>query len=71
MTTESSGSTPLPPPAVPRAEVIEELFDAIVHGRSPVHSGAWGLATTEVCLGILRSAGNGSEVQMSEQVATS
>ncbi len=61
----------LPPALVPRAEVIDELYDAIVHGRPPVHSGAWGLATTEVCLGILHSAQKGIEFEMSEQVTTS
>lgn len=60
----------LPPPQVPRAEVIDEFYDAIVHGRPPIHSGAWGLATTEVCLAILASARDGTEVTMSEQVGT-
>jgi len=59
---------PLPPPPVPRAEVIDELYDAVIHGKPPVHSGEWGLATTEVCLAILRSAAEGREVGLSEQV---
>ena len=58
----------LPPAPVPRAEVIDELYDAVVHGRPPVHSGTWGLATTEVCLAILRSAHEEVEVAMAEQV---
>jgi phthalate 4,5-cis-dihydrodiol dehydrogenase len=57
----------LPAPAVPRAEVIDELYDAVVHGRPPVHSGAWGLATTEVCLAILRSAREKREVEVIHQ----
>ncbi len=57
----------LPPPAVPRAEVVDELYDAVVHGRPPIHSGAWGLATMEVCLAILRSATEGRELAMEHQ----
>ena len=58
----------LPMPAVPRAEVIDELCAAVLDGVAPVHSGEWGLATTEVCLGILRSAAEGRELMMAEQV---
>ena len=41
---------PLPPPTVPRAEVIDELYDAVVDGKPPLHDGAWAMATLEVCL---------------------
>jgi phthalate 4,5-cis-dihydrodiol dehydrogenase len=47
---------PLPPPQVPRAEVIDELYEAVVNGRAPLHGGDWAMATLEVCLAILRSA---------------
>jgi phthalate 4,5-cis-dihydrodiol dehydrogenase len=47
---------PLPPPPVPRAEVIDELYAAVVGGRPPLHDGAWAMATLEVCLAILRDA---------------
>ena len=40
----------LPPPAVPRAEVIDELYRAVVHGEAPLHDGAWAMATLEVVL---------------------
>ncbi len=40
---------PLPAPAVPRAEVITELYAAVVAGRPPLHDGAWATATLEVC----------------------
>ena len=59
----------LPPPAVPRAEVIDELCDAVLEGRKPLHGGEWGLATLEVCLAMLRSAPEGREVALSRQVA--
>jgi phthalate 4,5-cis-dihydrodiol dehydrogenase len=41
---------------VPRAEVIDELHEAVVNGRAPLHGGEWAMATLEVCLAILRSA---------------
>lgn len=59
---------PLPAPPVPRTEVIDELYDAVVHGRLPVHSGAWALATTEVCLAMLSSAREQREMTLSHQV---
>src|SRR3984893_8887170 len=51
-----AGLDALPMPRVPRAEVIDELYDAIVHGRAPLHDGKWAMATLEVCLAILQSA---------------
>ena len=60
---------PLPPPAIPRADVVDELVAAVRQGKPPVHSGEWGLATMEVCLGILRSAAESGEVLMERQVA--
>ncbi len=59
---------PLPPPAVPRAEVIDELYAAVVDGRAPLHDGAWAMATLEVCLAMLRSAREGCEVPLRHQV---
>jgi phthalate 4,5-cis-dihydrodiol dehydrogenase len=58
----------LPPPAVPRAEVIDELYRAVVHGEPPLHDGAWAMATLEVLLGILRSAQEGRDVPLKHQV---
>lgn len=57
----------LPPPAVARAEVMDELADAVLLGRTPLHSGAWGLATTEVCLAMLESSRTGREVALLHQ----
>ncbi|HEX9465585.1 MAG TPA: Gfo/Idh/MocA family oxidoreductase [Alphaproteobacteria bacterium] len=59
----------LPPPGVPRAEVIDELYDAVVLGKPPVHSGEWALATLEVCLAILRSAREQTEIALQHQIA--
>ena len=59
---------PLPPPTVPRAEVIDALHDAVVRGEPPRHGGAWGMATLEVVLAILRSAREGRDVALAHQV---
>ena len=40
-----------------------------VRGPRPAHDGAWGLATMEVVLAILRSAREGGEVRLTQQVA--
>jgi phthalate 4,5-cis-dihydrodiol dehydrogenase len=58
----------LPQPGVPRAEVIDELYRAVVHGEAPLHDGAWAMATLEVLLGILRSAREGRDVTLTHQV---
>jgi phthalate 4,5-cis-dihydrodiol dehydrogenase len=59
---------PVPPPAVPRAEVIDELYAAVVHGAVPRHGGAWGMATLEVVLAVLRSAREGRDITLTHQV---
>jgi phthalate 4,5-cis-dihydrodiol dehydrogenase len=58
----------LAPPAVPRAEVIDELYGAVVEGRTPVHTGAWAMATLELCLAIRRSAAERREIALERQV---
>ena len=55
-------------PVVARAEVIDELFAAVVDGHPPLHSGAWARATTEVCLAMLESARSGGVQTMQHQV---
>jgi phthalate 4,5-cis-dihydrodiol dehydrogenase len=60
---------PLPRPLVQRAEVIDELYDAVVHGREPLHSGEWARATLEVCLAILQSGREQREIMLAHQVA--
>ena len=59
---------PLPPPVIPRAEVIDELCDAIAGVRPSTHSGEWAMATLEVCLAILESSRTGHEVTLAHQV---
>jgi phthalate 4,5-cis-dihydrodiol dehydrogenase len=60
---------PLPPPTVPRREVIDELHGAVVQGIAPLHDGAWAMATLEACLAILRSSREGREIALEHQVA--
>jgi len=58
----------VPVTAVPRAEVIDELYDAVVANRPPLHSGRWALATLEVCLAILQSAKEQRDIVLEHQV---
>lgn len=58
---------PLPAPAVPRFEVIDELYFAVREGRLPVHDGRWGSATLEICHALLQSARDGRDVELRHQ----
>lgn len=58
----------LPPPDVPRAEVIDELAGAVIEERPPLHIGAWGMATTEICLAMLESSTGQREVALHHQI---
>jgi phthalate 4,5-cis-dihydrodiol dehydrogenase len=58
----------VPPPDIPRREVIDELFEAVVHDRSPLHSGEWAVATLEVCLAMLESGRSRKEIDLVLQV---
>jgi phthalate 4,5-cis-dihydrodiol dehydrogenase len=51
--------------------VIDELYDAVVNGKRPLHDAAWGLATTEACLAILASAKSGKEIPLKHQTSAS
>lgn len=58
----------LPVPTIPRSEVIDELYGAVVDSRAPIHSGEWGLATLEACLAVLESAQTGQAVELRHQI---
>jgi phthalate 4,5-cis-dihydrodiol dehydrogenase len=60
---------PLAQPAVQRAEVIDELYAAVMDGKAPVHDGEWALATMEACLAILQSAKEQREIPLRNQTA--
>jgi len=56
----------IPAPDVPRAEVVDELYEAAILGRDTLHSGEWGLATLQACMAILQSARTGREIALSD-----
>ena len=55
---------------MPRADVIDELCDAVFDDRSALHSGEWGMATMEVCLAMLQSSREGREMFLKHQIGT-
>lgn len=55
-------------PQVPRSEVIDEVYAAVVNDISPLHDGLWARATLEVCLALLESAQKGVDVRLSSAV---
>ncbi|MFM0704385.1 Gfo/Idh/MocA family protein [Paraburkholderia sediminicola] len=55
---------PLSPPEVPRSEVIDELYAAVVQGARPTHDGAWAKGTLEICLAILKSNDTQSDIEL-------
>jgi phthalate 4,5-cis-dihydrodiol dehydrogenase len=57
----------LPPPEVPRSEVVDELYASAVLGQRPLHSGEWGLATLEICLAILQSSAKRQHIVLQHQ----
>ncbi|MGH6814597.1 MAG: Gfo/Idh/MocA family oxidoreductase [Hyphomicrobiaceae bacterium] len=66
---ESRSFEPVAVPDIPRSEVIDEFCAAIFGGKPPKHSGAWGLATMEVCFAMQQSAREGREIELQLQVA--
>jgi phthalate 4,5-cis-dihydrodiol dehydrogenase len=59
----------LPSPALPRQEVMDEFYNAIIHDRPLLHSGAWARATTAVSLAVLAAARSGQIQNPAYQVA--
>lgn len=53
---------------IARAEVVDELYNAVVKNVAPLHSGSWAMATLEVCLGILQSQKDRAEIVMRHQI---
>ena len=47
-----------------RAEVLDELCDAVLRGKQPFHDGYFGRDTLEVCLGIQRAAQSGKQISL-------
>lgn len=57
----------VPSPRIPRVEVIDELYDAVILQRPPLHNGRWAMATLEVCAAMLRSARDQAEITLFHQ----
>jgi phthalate 4,5-cis-dihydrodiol dehydrogenase len=54
----------LSPPIVPRSEVIDEFYAAIIQGTPPFHDGVWARSTLQACLALLKSAHEGREISL-------
>jgi len=52
-----------------RAEVLDELHNAIIRGVKPVHDGRFGRGTVATCLAILESSRSGGEVWLGARCA--
>ncbi len=52
---------------VQRRAELEELYDAVVHGKPLWHDGRWGMATLEVCLAMMQSARERREIMLAHQ----
>jgi len=52
----------------PRAPVIDALWQALREGRAPAQTGAWGLASLELCHAILEAARTGGWADLHRQV---
>lgn len=56
--------------AATRAPVLDALVAALREGRTPVQTGAWGLASLEVCHAIIASAASGQPQRLHHQITT-
>lgn len=56
----------LPTPTIPRVEVIDELHAAVFDGMTPFHDGRWARGTLEVCIAMLRSSREQSDIMLGE-----
>jgi phthalate 4,5-cis-dihydrodiol dehydrogenase len=55
---------PLPPPAIPRGEVIDELVAAVFDDKPPIHDGDWGYAVMETSFAMQKSARENREIAL-------
>jgi phthalate 4,5-cis-dihydrodiol dehydrogenase len=53
-----------------RGNLLEELFQAVRYGQSPLHSGVFGKETLQACLAILRSARERREIVAAEMTGS-
>jgi len=52
----------------PRSEVTDAMVETVRDGTPPVQTGAWGLASLEICHAILESAKSGQPVSLKHQI---
>jgi len=55
---------PLPRPGGGRAEVLDELCNAVLRAKEPIHDGYFGRDTLEACLGIQQAANSGKQISL-------
>ena len=59
---------PTPPFRFQRSEVVDLLYNALRRSIAPVQTGAWGLASLEVCHAIIKAAQSRLPVELNLQV---
>jgi phthalate 4,5-cis-dihydrodiol dehydrogenase len=65
---DDNGKREVPIPRGAVADVVDELYEAVVTGRPPLRDGRWEKATLEVCLAVLQSGRERREIDLSHQV---
>jgi phthalate 4,5-cis-dihydrodiol dehydrogenase len=65
---DDSGRREVPIPGGPTADVVDELYQAVVTDRPPLRDGRWEKATLEVCLAVLQSSNERREILLRHQV---
>lgn len=58
----------IPPPTLPRANVIDEFIAAIEGVRQPVHDGHWGLETVACCAALIESSLTSADIDPRELI---
>ena len=53
-----------------RDGVIDQVYQAVVHGKRPANDGEWGMATLEVLLALFQSGQERKEIFLCHQMAT-
>ncbi|PPK46641.1 4,5-dihydroxyphthalate dehydrogenase [Trinickia symbiotica] len=55
---------PVDLPSVPRREVIDELYAAVLEKAPPIHDGEWARGTLEICLAMLKSNEKEKDIEL-------
>ena len=65
---EKQWEVPLPPGETGRDLLVNEVCEAVVNNRPPLHDGRWAKANLEICLAALESSRGRREILLSYQV---